>query len=217
MTDQWTPIHFGAVRESPAFPDEVLLLYEVQEMLPPDFVSDKRLALVFHTLQCTTVLLDTHDFGAPCVNGARLHEGMGFVQSELLELKGKLADGLSKCIRLALMAFLATTFRVPGQFEHPCCASLAEPLLSAYIAGRKRIMALPDALQTWLLLMGVMTAGGVTDEPLRASWRHMSTLHQNCWDGVKHQARRVMWIDAIHDPLGRRAFDTLRLESRDVV
>jgi hypothetical protein len=178
-------------------------------MVPSDCVPDSRLALVFYTLQCTTILLDTHDFGAPRINGARLYEALGFVQSELLRLKGRLADSLSDCIRLGLMAFLATTFRVPGQYEHPCCASLAEPLLGACVANGKGLARLPKALRTWLLLVGAMTAGAVGNDRVRLAWRDLLSANRDSWDVMRQDAKKVMWVDVMHDALGKNAFDAL--------
>jgi hypothetical protein len=213
LTDQWTPFHAGAtVQQVPEFNEETTERYRAQGMVRSVCVPDSRLALVFYTLQCTAILLDTHDFGAPSVNGARLHEGMGFVQSELLRLKDQITDGLSEAIRLSMVAFLATTFRVPGQYEHPSCASLAKPLLSSCVANKDGIAKLPDAMRTWLLLVGVMTASGFGDHHIRLAWRTLMPLPQAMsWDAARVEAKRVIWIDAIHDALGRRAFDALCL------
>ncbi|KAK0389560.1 hypothetical protein NLU13_3135 [Sarocladium strictum] len=205
--DRWIPIHSLSAHEAPRFPEEVTLMYTEQAMVRPDCVPDHRLALVFYTLQCTTILLNTHDLGAPQVNGARLHDSMGFVQSELLRLKDQLADQLSECIRLSLMTFLATTFRVPGQYEHPCCGSLAEPLLSACVANKEGISRLPKAMQTWLLLVGAMAAGAVSNERVRLGWRSLFSAKQEPWEVMRLEVKRVMWIDAIQDVLGRRALE----------
>lgn len=181
-------------------------------MICSDCVPDSRLALVFYTLQCTALLLDTHDFGAPTINGGRLHERMGFVQYELLSLKDQLMDGISELIRLSMVAFLATTFRVPGQYEHPSCARLARPLLASCTANRDGIAKIPGAMRTWLLLVGVMTASGFGDHQIRMAWRDLVPLSPAMsWEAVRGEAKKVMWIDAIHDALGRRAFDALCL------
>jgi hypothetical protein len=181
-------------------------------MVRYDCVPDSRLALVFYTLQCTAILLDTHDFGAPTVNGARLHKRMSFVQSELLRLKGLLVDGLSEVLRLGMVAFLTTTFRVPGQYEHPACARLAKPLLASCTANRDGIAKLPGEMRTWFLLVGLMTASGFDHLQTRMAWRDLVPLPPALsWETVRGEAKKVMWIDAIHDALGRRGFDALCL------
>ncbi|KAL4967008.1 uncharacterized protein BDV14DRAFT_170454 [Aspergillus stella-maris] len=45
-------------------------------------------------------------------------------QYRLLQLQGSLSDGLSECLRLAMLAFLITTFQFPGtRAQYPYLAN----------------------------------------------------------------------------------------------
>lgn len=199
-----------AERIAPNFSEQVLLTYGARAMLQPDFIPDGRLVHVFHALQCTTIVLDTHEFGAPSINGVLLSQAMGFVQSELLELRTQVRDGLSSLILLSLLAFHATTFRLPGLYEHPCCSVLAGSLLEAFSANERGIQMLPETMRIWLILIGALTAKG--DEARIAAWRRYCTqaVSEGPWETIRQEARKVMWIDSIHNEVGKAALSMLQ-------
>lgn len=144
VTKLWTPIYDGSVWKGPVFPAEVTNLYHSQGMLCVDRLVDRlvdsKLAAVFHNLQYTTILLNQHYYNETPIEGIFLQECLGFVHSSLIELEGQLQNKLSECLRLGMMAFFATTFRLPGLYEHPCCKSLA---YKAFIRCRQGVNSRP--------------------------------------------------------------------------
>lgn len=192
----------------PIFPSQIKLRCRSEGILQPDFFQNEELSAVFHTLQCTVVLLNKHYDEKTPINGALLKDAMGFVHSNLFRLEGQLTDRLSECLRLAMTAFLATTFRLPGLYEHPCSRSLAIELLQSFSASQDLVTALPDTMQTWLTLVCLMSTGPVDEQYVRAM-SGLGARYRLPWDQVRQQARRVMWIDSLHDDLGRKSFELL--------
>ncbi|KAK8075601.1 hypothetical protein PG997_010264 [Apiospora hydei] len=73
----------------------------------------------------------------------------------------------------------------------------------------------PDFL-LWLLLVGAVSLYGVDRAWLRELWRyHVVPRNLTCWDEVAARLRRRwVWVDAVHDGLGRHAFEVLTFGRR---
>ncbi len=189
-------------------PAEITNLYLSQSMLCVDEIVDSDLAAVFHTLQYTTILFNKHYYTQTPIKGALLQECLGFVQSRLIAIDGQPKDELSECLHLAMMAFFATTFRLPGQYEHPCCTSLASRLQASYTAAHASIVNLPDSISIWLMFVCLVSADNRHELYSWPRWQEIAARGLS-WEEIWAQLKQVMWIDTFHDDLGRRTFEAL--------
>ena len=186
-------------------------------MLCVDGLVDSELAIVFHNLQCAAILLNKHYCDRTPIDGRLLRESLGFIHSSLIELEDRFKDKLSECLHLGMMAFLATTFRLPGLYEQPYCKNLTNKLQLSYNATKVSIPDLPKTIDNWLMLVCLISTDNLGDSIELASWR-ATLICGLSWNEMRSQLKRVMWIDVFHNDLGRRAFEVLMapLESSNV-
>ncbi|KAF4976755.1 hypothetical protein FZEAL_6634 [Fusarium zealandicum] len=203
VTTLWKPIYAESAWEPPVSPPEVIRLHHSQYMLCVDEIVSPNLATVFRHLQYTTILLNTHYYHRTPVDGMLIRQCLGFVHSSLIELEGCLSEKLSECLRLAMMAFLATTFRLPDIYEQHYCKTLANRFQTTYSAAKPSIPDLPECMRTWLTMMLLISVPDLHAPPIWASWDE-TTLRLS-WDEARRHLKKVMWIDTFHDDLGIRA------------
>ncbi|RMJ15095.1 hypothetical protein CDV36_005249 [Fusarium kuroshium] len=204
VTELWTPIYHRSAWESPDFSTEVINVHHSQDMLCIDGLVNTDLAVVFRYIQYTAILFNTHYHSKTPINGAFIRQCLGFVHSSLIDLEGRLKGELSKCVHIGMMIFLATTFRLPGWSEQHYCQGLAEKMPVAYAAARPLIPAQRGTLDIWLMLMAQICTGPVAEK----CW-DLSKICRLDWDETRRRLKQVMWIDAFHDDIGKRAFETL--------
>jgi hypothetical protein len=212
VTKLWTPIYHSSIWKVPVFPAEVTNLYHSQGMLCVDGLVESDLAAVFHSLQYTTILFNKHYYDKTPVDGIFIRQCLGFVHSSLIELEGRLKNQLSECLRLGMMAFLATTFRLQGSYEQYYCKSLANKLRLSYATAKASIPDLPKAIDIWLILVLLISTDDIDELYICASWE-ATAARGLPWNETRKHLKQVMWIDSVHDDLGRRAFGALMARS----
>jgi hypothetical protein len=167
-------------------------------MIEPD------LAVVFHTLQCTTILFNMHYYKKTPVDGTLIRQCLGFIHSTLIELEGRLPKTISECARLGMMAFLATTFRLPDLDEQHYSKSLANDLQLSYATAKALSPDLPSAIDVWLTVVLLISTDDIDGLYMCISWAATPTCELP-WSETRKYLKQVMWIDSFHDDLGRRA------------
>jgi hypothetical protein len=177
-------------------------LYYSQDMLCVDRLVGSDLATVFRILQYTTIMFNEHYHNRIPINGAFLQKCLGFVHCHLIELVGQLKSELSECLRLGMMALLATTFRRPHSYEQPYCRGLAKKLQNAYTIVKNIAPNLDRRIGIWLGFACQISADDTGDQHTRASLMEVGLS----WKEAREQLKQVIWVDAFHDELGRRAF-----------
>jgi len=177
-------------------------------MLCVDGLIDSNLAAVFHSLQYTTILFNKHYYNKTPIDGVFLRDCLGYVHSSLIELKGRLKHKLSECVRLEMIAFLATTFRFPDSYKQPYNKILANKLQLAYATAKVSIPDLQKKIDIWLILVCLISTCSVYDPCIWAS-RTATAIRGLSWNETRRYLKEVMWIDAFHDNLGRKAFEAL--------
>jgi hypothetical protein len=177
-------------------------------MLCVDGLVESDLAAVFHSLQYTTILFNKHYYDKTPIDGMFIRQCLGFVHSSLIELEGQLKNELSECLRLGMMAFLATTFRLQGSYKQYYCKSLANRLQLSYATTKASTPDLPEAMDIWLILVLLISTDDVHEPYISASWE-ATAAHRLSWNETSRHLKQVMWIDSVHDDLGRRIFETL--------
>lgn len=210
VTELWTPIYDGSIWKAPVFPAEITNLRHSQHMLRIDGLVNSDLAAVVRNIQYTTILLNRHYYEQTPIDGVLLQECLGFVHSILTKLEGRLEDELSECLRLGMMVFFATTFRLPGLYEHPCCKSLASRLQLSYAATKVAIPNLHATIDIWLMLVCLISTDDMDELYIWASWEALAKRGLS-WSETRRELKQVMWVDAFHDDLGKRAFETFMI------
>ena len=175
-----------------------------------DDLFDPRLLLAFRDLQYLT-----HRINECYENNTRLHAPTcqpiyTSFQIRLLKLKDSAMDELSECFCLGTLAFLSTTFQLPGR-----------RLEYSYLAGRlqKSCQTLDTTkpelqpLIFWLLMVCGISVFDATESWLRTTWK-IVMKSQISWKEAKQRLRSVMWIPSIQDQLGKQLFSMLASQTK---
>jgi hypothetical protein len=208
VTKLWTPIYDSFIWKAPVFAAEVTNLYHSQGMLCVDGLIESDLAAVFHILQYTTILFNKHYYEKTPIDGMFLRQCLGFVHSSLTKLQGRLKNNLSECVRLGMMAFLATTFRLPDLNEQHYSKNLANELQLSYVTAKASAPHLQKTMDIWLILVLRISTNNIDEPYICVSWE-ATAARELTWDETRRHLKQVMWIDTFHDDLGRRAFQAL--------
>jgi hypothetical protein len=184
-------------------------IYETQRMINVDhFDGPAALAVVFRTVQYLSILLNDHFYRQIPVDGSLLRECLQYIQSSLITFKGRLQPGLPECFRIGIMVLLARTFRLPGLYEHPCCADMSLQLQFSYAAAKAATPDLPPALEIWLLFVCLVSADSPEGDHLRAFSASKNAADLS-WAEVRRHLKQVVWMDTFHDDLGKKRHEAL--------
>ncbi|KAH8805091.1 hypothetical protein F5884DRAFT_859702 [Xylogone sp. PMI_703] len=130
------------------------------------------------------------------------------IQYRLLRLQGNLESILTECLRLAMLAFLATTFQVPGtEVNYPFLERSFRDCCRGIEASTPHL----QDLMLWFLMIGALSVFRVTEPWLCKRW-DAEVPSQMTWEDARERLRNIMWIDAIHDQPGYHVFKTLNHE-----
>ncbi|KAK4897731.1 hypothetical protein LTR27_004503 [Elasticomyces elasticus] len=191
----WQSVIVGPLRTDHQF---------VEALTVKDLVG-VRMATIYHDLQrIVGIINDGVDRGDP-IKGDLFQHWLASVQNRLLLLECDSDNPISDSLRLGLLAFLSTTIQVPrGCMTYPSFASTYGQTWQAVQA------ATPEhrLIQSWLLIVGAMSVLDVSEPWVKLRWVE-SSLAGLEWEEVRDRLEKVMWINCIHDGLGRRAFVAL--------
>ncbi len=186
-----------------------------------DGLVDQRLVSVFVDLQETATRINRHWAQYRLLESSTFEPLYGSILSRLLALNDCLEDTMSECLRLGLLAFLViTTFRVPDSRASRTSKAKSYPHLAT--AFRKKCRAIEastprlSALVFWLLIIGAMSVLDVEDEGwLVKKWNEVarSLGGERTWEGARVRLEGVLWMNRIHDDVGKETF--LKLMAKD--
>ena len=137
------------------------------------------------------------------------------IQYRLLSLENSVNGSMAECLRLAMLVFLTTTFEIPeraGQrypylsdrFRESCCGISAEgPKSEAW-----------NDFMMWLLIIGGVSLFGVDEVWLRELWEKVFPSNET-WQTVRDRVKKFLWIDVLHDKLGKEMFNIFRGDGVD--
>jgi hypothetical protein len=174
---------------------------------------DPRLLVVFRDLQYFAGLMNA---AAGSNRRLRLRDTefqniICSTQYRLLRLQGTLDNIISECLRLAMLAFLTTTFQVPGmKFRHPYLARRFRECCRAVEAATPQLRD----LMLWLLTIGAISVYDVVDEPwLHERWK--IDVPDVEWPEARRRMKEIMWIDIIHDEPAKYIFKMMSRRDLD--
>lgn len=166
--------------------------------------ADSRVSAIFYDMQQYTSLINGEHSTKQRRPESEFHMIICSLQYRLLELESTQCDLLSECLRLAMLAFLTTTFQFPGvRARYPY---LTNRFRKCCRAVKLRNSAEKIALMSWLLVVGAISVFNVDteDEWMPARWT--AIFGDATWEETRSQLKKVMWIDALQDNIGKKAF-----------
>ncbi len=176
----------------------------LESQVSVDSLVEPRLATCFRDLQHFTAAINAAT-PANRIPSTIFQETVCSIQNRLMALKYASSDFLAECLRLGMLAFLTTTYQLPGNaVRYPY---LAEQFRMCYLA----VEAKPELrdLIRWLLMIGAISVYGLDEPWLRDRWRTDMPERPGEWEVAKAQLRRVMWMDGLHDHSGKHAYNIL--------
>ena len=172
---------------------------------PATAFANTELAGVFKDLQLLCSILNSDCPQRDALSPTDYQSRICSAQYILLRLQGSLDTVLAECLRLTMLAFLATTFQIPGtKFHYPYLARCWRDCLCALEVARLD----HREIFFWMMTMGAMSVFAEDSTWLRDRWQCVAPPHM-AWDEARGQLKAFLWIDAIHDQHGLQSFDAL--------
>jgi hypothetical protein len=122
-----------------------------------------------------------------------------------MHLDGTIENPIQELIRLTMLAFMTTTFKVPGR-RIPY-RWIVKELGNAYAKSAGGQLELDKSLHLWVLMTAAFTVTGAQVPWIREAWGKTGSGLD--WTIVKTHLLRVMWIEMIHDRPGKKLFQQL--------
>jgi hypothetical protein len=124
------------------------------------------------------------------------------LQSRLVRLNALLKSPVEQLVCLALLAFLATTVKIPKrQISYDW---VIRQLRYTYAKAAREPVDLPKSLALWVLMAAAFSVTGAPEEWIRHAWSKTAMGHG--WEVVKNHLMQVMWLESIHDGPGELLF-----------
>ena len=203
-----SPLDWGSL-----FPSDVLPVYMDSSLLPMTDNAEEKLAIIFHDLRCFTSAINAN------VRRHKRWESNSFqiiinsIQSRLLQLSSTPKQPLRECLRLGMLAFLTTTFVVPGRrIPYTFLAERLQSAIQALAEGEE--LSGHSTIRLWALMMGAISFLDIESDWICAAWRAWLPTVAMSWKQFRMQLMSVMWIECMHDELGRTVFQRLSLSSQ---
>jgi hypothetical protein len=166
---------------------------------------DPRLRSTFLDFQALAATINRYMQSHTRYNAKCFQDVLSTLQSRLMHLKGALEDPTQELVRLSLLAFLATTFKTPGQ-KIPY-GWIAKQLSDIYAGANISSPTLTYTLRLWVLLIAAISVTDVEQLWLQLAWQEL--LLARGWERIKSELMNIMWIECIHDGPGAAAYQRL--------
>lgn len=167
-------------------------------------LKDQRIITIYHDLRYYTDILNQAHATKRKRTAAEFQKVICSIQYRLIQLQGSVEDILSECVRLAMLAVITTTFQVSGsRLQYPYLAKrLKERCFALEISTTES-----QDFMLWVLIIGVIALYGTEEEWLRRRWQGVVSV--TTWPEARSRLKQIMWINAIHERPGNRAFQIL--------
>lgn len=175
-----------------------------------DFLNDPKLVVIFRDLLHFSSLLNASSpdpsHHTPLLRDTEYQNYICSIQYRLLRLQDNLSSIMDESARLAMLAFLTTTFQVAGQrAKYPHLERRYREFC------RATMIAASSELTLWLLIVGAMAVFHLDGEDagwMAESWRAHIPAEWD-WDEAHMRLRGFPWIGVLHDEPGRAVYETL--------
>ena len=172
----------------------------------PPHTWDGRLTAVFLDLQYLSITVSDHARRTSRYNSLCFQSTLSSNQSRLMAYANEFTDPVQELVRLALLGFLTTTFRLPE--KHVPYPWIRKELQKAYERAGNAIRV-DETLNLWVLTMTAISVSGAEESWLQDEWWQAEGWKGKDWDGVKGRLEKVMWFEVIHDEQGMSVWQRL--------
>lgn len=128
------------------------------------------------------------------------------ISARLLKLERILDRPIDECLCIGMLTFLVGFFQAPAKGS--VFAHLIQRIRTVATYGQSKGNNIPKSISAWLLILAAMSVLDLTETWLRETWTGTMGLDL-CWEDVDRMVHELVWIDSVHDNLGRRAFQRL--------
>ncbi|KAL7952382.1 hypothetical protein V8C34DRAFT_299445 [Trichoderma compactum] len=117
------------------------------------------------------------------------------------------SDSFNQSLPLVQLAFSSQVF-LPWQGVKYPHTYLPERYRNSLLTLKSPNQSSPHIL-CWLLVMGAILIFGPTDNAWLVLWIQVNLrlCEAESWDKLHHQLKQFLWIDILHDHLGKSIFD----------
>lgn len=166
---------------------------------------DFRLLNLFRDFQFLSLRVNQNSLRYARTRPALFQEVLASFQSRLLNLRDMLTRPLEELIRLSLLAFMTTTFRVPGRQIPYKWAQ--KRLHNAYLQVCKDDLESESSLHLWILMTAALTVTGSDAKWVRMEWK--SAADGLNWTNLRSKLISVIWMEIMHENAGKKIFQNL--------
>jgi hypothetical protein len=200
----WQPFFAG----SNPLPSHIASTLDIPSAIFPKFT------VVYNDLRFLANLINEKIATDTVMSTDIFHGAIHSVQVRLLDLAGNLEDDIAECLRLGMLAFLTTTFQLPGRkLEYTHLAQRLKDMLTRVhtsTLGAQRMMS-------WVLMISTI-AIFETDEPWIPRVWNMFVEEGLTWGELRSTLKGAIWIECIHDAPAEKVFLKLDMQrSKPVV
>ncbi|KAI0869327.1 hypothetical protein GGS24DRAFT_479079 [Hypoxylon argillaceum] len=140
------------------------------------------------------------------INVETFLHSMASIMYNLLDMHFE-ASSWDETIRLGLLSFSCSVFLPWSHLATPL-PHLHSILRNHFTSPTANVPPLPPKLLVWLLMASAVTVAGESD----SDWIYglmrdvISSCEIECWNQMKDMLTSLMWIEIVHDKLGKRVF-----------
>ena len=200
---------FAAERFYSNLAEDQLRLFDTKSIVH-DLV-DSRVARIFESLQEFGQAVNSVPTCRRKLSELHIHHAIGEAHYRLFRLEGCLRDTLSECLRVAMLAFLSTTFQLPGtRIRYNSARTKLQGLCLAVEATTPRL----QELMFWIIMMGAIAFFDREDAWLEMKWKSdLSSITTGLrWDQAEELLKQYIWIDRCNSDAGRILFKEMTLK-----
>jgi hypothetical protein len=168
---------------------------------------EEKLAVVFHDLQYLTYAINANVRRHTRWGSKSFQNIVSSIQSRLLQIPSTPEQPLSECLRVGMLAFLTTTFAMPGRrISYHFLANQFEDLFHTL---RDEDFSTHPTVRWWTLLVGAISVLDIEEAWVTEAWQASTTASGVSWEEARVLLSNIMWIECIHDNSGRTVFQQL--------
>lgn len=173
---------------------------------PPLPLDDVAFATIIRDFRCLVRIINEHAKANQRLENQVFLEAVSSIQHRILHLPSMSHDCTADCLRLGMLAYLTTAFRVLGGTRRPYRHLAAQ--FKTQIQALQSKTAFEADILCWTVMVGVICLLDTKPPWLIAIWR---VVIKQCptWTELRDRLHNVMWIGIIHDKPGEIAFDEL--------
>jgi hypothetical protein len=172
---------------------------------------DSRLRLVFRDLWDLNVILNQQFNNKKKVNNKVYHPVMRSASVRLLHIERTLTNPTDMCFCLGMLTYILSLFKMPTKL--PTYGYINNRLAEANRKIREFKQLPPPAVVKWLILLSAMSVVDPMEPWLHDTWAG-AVKQDVSWDEVLQQAKQILWIDKVHNPLGKAAYTVFTIKRK---